>query len=270
MNRLPSWTTDNLSIPSPFQSAGAEPSFCKSTDGDDSTEREPSAGVGGRRRYPHFVFSPLHYEANYSYPLVVWLHGPGGDERQVARVMPDLSTRNYIAAAPRGNIAGVHSGFDWVDSNRGAAQALERVLDAVASVKRQLNVACDRVFLAGYQSGGTMATRIALRYPKLFAGVANIGGAFPVGDQPLQYLSAIRSHQLLMMYGEQSPIYSANDVCADLPLFHAAGLKISMRQYPGDGELTTQMLRDLNIWLMERVTGQITESAPSDTPGLWN
>ena len=24
------------------------------------------------------LFSPLHYEQNYSYPLVVWLHGAGG------------------------------------------------------------------------------------------------------------------------------------------------------------------------------------------------
>jgi phospholipase/carboxylesterase len=290
MNRLPSWTTDNQhSTPSPFHSGVPYSSggpIVGASFGEASSEETANCHQQ-RRSFPHFVYSPVHYEANYAYPLVVWLHGRSGDERQITRVMPDLSTRNYIAAAPRGNVTvkseptqlgqpshvgNSASGFDWVDSNRGAEQALERVLDSVASAKAQLNVAADRIFLAGYQSGGTMATRIALRYPELFAGVANIGGTFPEGDQPLQNLDAARRHQLLMMYGEKSPIYGADDVCADLPLFHAAGLKIMMRQYPGDGELTTQMLRDLDVWIMERVTGQVTESAPTEpgTTGHWN
>ena len=30
---------------------------------------------------PHCLFTPQHYERNYAYPLLVWLHGPGDDER---------------------------------------------------------------------------------------------------------------------------------------------------------------------------------------------
>ena len=44
----------------------------------------------------HCLFTPLHYERNYAYPLIVWLHGPGDDERQVTRVMPLVSMRNYV------------------------------------------------------------------------------------------------------------------------------------------------------------------------------
>ena len=32
------------------------------------------------RKHPCAVFAPLHYEANYAYPLLVWLHGPADDE----------------------------------------------------------------------------------------------------------------------------------------------------------------------------------------------
>ena len=31
------------------------------------------------------LFAPMHYEPGYAYPLIVWLHGPGGDERQLNR-----------------------------------------------------------------------------------------------------------------------------------------------------------------------------------------
>ena len=48
------------------------------------------------------LFAPLHYESGYAYPLIVWLHGRGNDERQLLRIMPQVSMRNYVAVAPRG------------------------------------------------------------------------------------------------------------------------------------------------------------------------
>jgi hypothetical protein len=47
------------------------------------------------------VFAPLHYEPNYAYPLVVWLHAEGTDEQDLSRVIPRISMRNYVAVAPR-------------------------------------------------------------------------------------------------------------------------------------------------------------------------
>ena len=38
-------------------------------------------------------------------------------------------------------------------------------------------------------------------------------------------------------------------------LFHAAGMNVTLRQYPGDSTLAPQMLSDMNRWLMEIVTG---------------
>ena len=51
-------------------------------------------------------------------------------------------------------------------------------------------------------------------------------------------------------------------------LFHAAGLQAAIRQYPCDDELDTQMLADLDSWLMEQVTGIVEKETPSSTPWL--
>lgn len=270
MNRLPSWTAEKTasSFDSPFENSASPNGGLQRNDCDSVDQLLSPMSV--RQGVPFQVFSPLHYEKNYEYPLVVWLHGPAANERQLLRVMPKLSARNYVGVAPRGIKTG-QCGFDWPDSNYSAEAALERILDAVESAKSQLNIAANHVYLVGYQSGGTVAMRIALKYPDLFAGFANIGGHFPRGDQPLRNLDSVRRTQLLMMFGEDSPLYGTVDVCSDLPLFHAAGLKLLMRQYPGDGELTTQMLHDLNVWIMERVTGQTMDPAPFE-PGStsWN
>ncbi len=51
------------------------------------------------------LFAPIHYESNYAYPLIVWLHGPHDDERQLKRIMPFVSLRNYVGVSPRGTEA---------------------------------------------------------------------------------------------------------------------------------------------------------------------
>jgi hypothetical protein len=48
------------------------------------------------------LFAPLHYEPNYAYPLIVWLHGAGGSEHELAERMPHVSPRNYLGLALRG------------------------------------------------------------------------------------------------------------------------------------------------------------------------
>ena len=47
------------------------------------------------------LYVPLHYERNYAYPLLIWLHGPSDDERQLRTIMRHISVRNYVGVAPR-------------------------------------------------------------------------------------------------------------------------------------------------------------------------
>ena len=49
--------------------------------------------------------------------------------------------------------------------------------------------------------------------------------------------------------------YPDRRVCDDLRLLHSAGCTVALRQYPGGDELTTNMLSDLDRWLMEFVCG---------------
>jgi dienelactone hydrolase len=70
---------------------------------------------GGPR--PVHTFLPVGYEPNYPYPLLVFLHGHGGNEEQILRLAPRLSRRNYLCIALRGPRAvgrrAGHPGFTW-------------------------------------------------------------------------------------------------------------------------------------------------------------
>jgi len=215
----------------------------------------------------HCVFTPLHYERNYAYPLVVWLHGPDDDERQVTRIMPLVSLRNYVAVGARGTIAGeVKGSYAWSQSPSRIALAHERVNAAIAAARRWLNVAGDRVYLAGYGCGGTTAIRIALARPDEFAGVMSIGGGFPTGNRPLARLHAVRSLRILLSTARDSQSYPPAQVCQHLRLFHAAGMSVDLRQYPCGDELMTNMLSDMDRWIMNQLNATIPAESERPSP----
>lgn len=210
----------------------------------------------------HCLFAPLHYEPNYSYPLIVWLHGPGDDEHQLRRVVPHISLRNYVAVAPRGCSAPPPGclGFQWEQTAAAISEAEHRVHESITRAAERYEIAEDRIFIAGYDSGGTMALRIGLRHPNFFAGAISIGGRFPQTHSPLSQLADLRNLPILIAQGRQSEQYSLETICDELRLFHTAALQVTLRQYPCGDELTTQMLHDVDTWIMERISGAVTQS----------
>jgi phospholipase/carboxylesterase len=215
---------------------------------------------------PYTLFAPLHYEPNYSYPLIIWLHGPGDDERQLLRVMPLISMRNYASIGPRGphRMDDGSPGFQWTAADSDVMAAEQAVFECLDIARERFNVAPQRVFLAGYQCGGTMAFRVGLRQPHRFAGILSLGGAFPTDHSPLAHLNDARKIPLFIAQGRSSEIYSVEKTCDELRLFHAAGMHVTLRQYPCGDELNTQMLHDMNVWMMEQVTGTASESDTQD------
>jgi phospholipase/carboxylesterase len=200
----------------------------------------------------------LHYEPGYAYPLIIWLHGPTTDEQQLRRIMPQISMRNYVAVAPRGLCQfrkDGPSGFGWPQSGEGLEQAEHRIFNALAIASQKFHVSPRKVFLAGFDQGGTMAFRTALSHPRYFAGILSLGGCLPTGQTPFGNLNSARKLPVFLASGRDSVEYKAEEVCKNLRLMHTAGMSITLRQYPCGHELTPQMLADVDRWIIEQVTG---------------
>ena len=209
---------------------------------------EPAAPVAS--------FMPMHYEQGYAYPLLVWLHGGELDEDSLPELMPYISVRNYVAVAPRGTCESDSGhGFTWCQDNDSIADAEEAVDDAIDRAREQFNIHSDRILIAGYGVGGTMALRIAMRRPRDFAAAASLAGPLPRNHAPIRSLDALRDLPMLIASGRESAHYDQRAACDDLRLLHSAGCQLSIRQYPDD-ELRDTMLGDMNNWMMDIVCGQ--------------
>jgi phospholipase/carboxylesterase len=201
----------------------------------------------------HQVFLPLHFEPNYAYPLIVWFHSAGDDSQQLLRVMPSISLRNYCAVAPLGPTGNVHSGFFWPQDAHNIENAQRLVADAIQQTCEKVKIAPDRIFFAGYGSGGTMAFRIALRMADQIAGVASINGSLPQGSNPFGNLKTCRRLPVLWAHCQKSLEFTEEQLCDQLKLLHIGGFNVTVRQYPFGDELPAVALRDLDRWVMSSI-----------------
>ncbi|WP_425398285.1 alpha/beta hydrolase [Aeoliella sp.] len=206
---------------------------------------------------PISTFLPLNYEAGYSYPLVVWLHETGGNERHLPQIMQHLSMQNFVAVAPRGSHECHHNarGYRWVQQPSAICSADNAVSEAVQLAHAQFNINTDRIFLVGHAEGGTMAMRLAMQSPEQFAGVASINGCLPRRHSVLRNVNRLRTLPFFLASAREFEGYPEPTVCHDLRMLHSAGCGVSLRQYPGDDDLTTSMLADVNRWIMDQVCG---------------
>jgi phospholipase/carboxylesterase len=215
------------------------------------------------------LFAPLHYEDGYAYPLVVWLHSDGGDHRELRQVMPHISLRNFVAVAARGSATRVAAGreidrtssprqpsdrqYYWNQTPADVEAAATSVRKCIDSASQRYHVRPDRIFLAGFETGGTMALRLGLAYPQWFAGVLSLEGPMPRGHHPLIRVNEARHLPLMLACCSESTYYQPTRVSEDLKLLHSGGFALSLRQYPGSHDLTTEMLGDINRWIMQQI-----------------
>src|SRR5262245_44767668 len=97
--------------------------------------------VQAPRRLPVRTFLPTGYEPNYASPLIVYLHGRGGNEEQTLRLAPNPSRRNFICIGLRGPEAvGTRSdgrlGFSWGQDGQCDAAVEDYFFQAVEQTRR--------------------------------------------------------------------------------------------------------------------------------------
>lgn len=216
-----------------------------------SGPRQPLAGAMR-------LFTPMHYEPGYAYPLLVWLHSSGDDPRQLLRVMPGISLRNFAAVAPQAGEGDPARGFLWRQSASGIDAACDGVKAAIDHARMRLNIAGDRIWLAGLGAGGTMAFRVAFRLHELFAGVLSFNGALPDGLAPLGKWLGCRRLPVFWSHQRHSIELGEERLCRQLKLLHVAGFDVHLRQYPGgDGLPCAATWADANRWMMGQIPGVI-------------
>jgi len=121
---------------------------------------------------PYRIYVPSGYDRSKAFPLIIALHGMGGDESSIfdqygsGAFKVEAEKHGYIVACPKGREpASMYTGT-----------AEQDVLDVISEVERAYKVDLDRVYLTGHSMGGFGTWSIAIDHPDLFAAIAPISG----------------------------------------------------------------------------------------------
>lgn len=158
-------------------------------------------------RQPYRVYLPAAYDGKVALPLLVALHGTGGDHNKYfdhkdyhhGIYKTEAEKRGLVVLCPLGTDAdGLPT--EW----RGEAEI--NVLAAIEDARRRFRIDAERIVCTGQSMGGTGTTYLCCRYPEVFA--AGIPLASTYGHVSL--VTNLRHVPMLFVQGGKDwPIYAA-------------------------------------------------------------
>lgn len=156
---------------------------------------------------PYRLYLPSSYDGKKAMPMLVALHGTGGDENKYFDHETYQSGIYKIEAEKQGLVILCPLGTDGAGCPtewRGEAEI--NVLAAIEDVQQRFRIDSDRIVCTGQSMGGTGTTYLCCRYPDIFA--AGIPLASTYGHVSL--VANLRDVPMLYTQGAKDwPIYAA-------------------------------------------------------------
>jgi len=129
---------------------------------------------------PYTVYVPKGYDGKGTWPLLLLLHGSGGDQWEIAQAAANLDGRSVFRGALEENVQEANfllcaplargpSGYEQI--------AEVDILQTLDEVQRDYRVDSDRVYAMGWSMGGAGSYMMASRFPDRFAAVMPVAGS---------------------------------------------------------------------------------------------
>ncbi|MCI0701708.1 MAG: alpha/beta hydrolase [Planctomycetia bacterium] len=136
------------------------------------------------KKMEYALFVPSTYDKEKKSPLIIALHGLGGNPQQFIRgLTTQAEKRGYIVAAPMGyHSRGWYGGRGPKGGGKGDPENLgelseKDVMNVLSIVKKEHSVDPDRVYLMGHSMGGGGTWHIGIKFADEWAALAPIAPA---------------------------------------------------------------------------------------------
>ncbi|MHC4596423.1 MAG: carboxylesterase family protein [Planctomycetota bacterium] len=164
--------------------------------------RDPlTGGVGDQKRHylldeaneilPYRIYVPKKYDGKTAFPLIVALHGGGGDENTMLgrpKMRQLAEEHGYIVVAPSGYAPYGGYGKPFEEDRNPSLARMTRlsemdVMKTLELMRAEYNIDNDRVYLMGHSMGGNGTWRLGAKYAENWTALAPIasGQATPEG-----------------------------------------------------------------------------------------
>jgi phospholipase/carboxylesterase len=203
------------------------------------------------------------------HPAVVLLHGWGASAHDLLGLAPILHGGEALVLCPQGPLAFQAGpgalGYGWFPLSEGrpperaaieeGCSALEDFLEAVLA---RYPVDPERLVLGGFSQGGIIAYQIALHRPERFAGLLAMSSWLPA--ELAEDIPARPEHaQLptLVIHGSEDPMIGVDRGRDSRDVLLRLGVPTVYREYAMGHEIRPEALREILVWLEEKVLSPV-------------
>ena len=203
------------------------------------------------------------------HPTVLMLHGWGASAHDLLGLAPILHRGGALVLSPQGPVAFELApdqapgmlGYGWwpITPDR---EIDEGAFDAARGhVRRFLDEACQRypidrrkIVVLGFSQGGVMAYDLVLGDPERFAGLVALSTWMPghVDDATPQQ-EGLQNFPTLVVHGTKDPMIPVERAQDTRQRLLARGVNVQYREFEMAHEISQEALREVVIWLEERV-----------------
>ncbi|HKQ80221.1 MAG TPA: prolyl oligopeptidase family serine peptidase [Blastocatellia bacterium] len=193
---------------------------------------------------PYRFYIPKSYDAKQKWPMVVALHGMGGDENSFftgydnGAIRRIADERGYIVVCPKGR--------GPVSMYLGSAE--RDVIDVIKEMKRDFSIDDDRVYLMGHSMGGYGTWSVAVNNPDLFAAIGPIsGGGTPLSRPRLKAISRV---PWIVVHGDNDPTVPVDESRKMVKAGKELGIEIKYIEVSGGNHsnVVASSFKDIFDW----------------------
>jgi phospholipase/carboxylesterase len=196
-------------------------------------------------------------------PLLLLLHGVGSNEHDLYELAPFLDKRFLIISVRAPNTLGAGS-YAWFEVDFTSQGPIINPEQAEASRKTLITFLQEaitiygadpqQVYLMGFSQGAIMSASVALTRPELVAGVVLMSGRILPEIQPsIASNEKLSGFPILVVHGTADMVLPISYGRASRELLSSLPIALTYHEYAMGHEVSQASLRDVTVWLTERL-----------------
>ncbi|MCI0336149.1 MAG: dienelactone hydrolase family protein [Acidobacteria bacterium] len=194
-------------------------------------------------------------------PLIIAMHGYGGDKTSMMKLMRRINERDYVIAAlqgphqhmfmPSGESRQHGYGFGWLTNfkpEESVALHHRLVLDIIETMKTSRETDTNRIFLVGFSQSAGVNFRFAFTHNGLVRGVVAICGGIP-GDWATEGKYDSGKIDVLYIATERDEYYSPERIRQNAEALRSRARSVELRFFDATHEVPRKAYPVIDEWL---------------------
>ena len=145
--------------------------------------------------------------------IALFLHGAPGSPKKVSRIFNAKSVSNseqLISVAPQGS----NESWGWNSINNADSATnsdVNFIVNLLAKLKAENNIATDNVYVFGYSAGGFMAYKLACKIPEQITAIVSLAGQFRGNFNDCSTSTPVTLHHFHSPQDAEVPMHGRNN-----------------------------------------------------------